>query len=197
MAGIDKSDFHPPGRPQLSSTVGPHLDGAASLTGSEHHSVQGKTAASPSVSVCEAMIRNVCLCVAFLRLVREYPQEFTCCYCWLKDELPNSTLQTCPLSCKTSSWKGAFVWLKHFVSLCTSGHSILALCPTSWWWDTEQRWVEIEFRSHRLPIKHCFQWISVPTCKPWAGGTVNRGFAASDNQLIISLIYFIVQQQTL
>ncbi|XP_077943273.1 centrosomal protein of 78 kDa isoform X2 [Gasterosteus aculeatus] len=49
MAGIDKSDFHPPGRPQLSSTVGPHLDGAASLTGSEHHSVQGKTAASPSV----------------------------------------------------------------------------------------------------------------------------------------------------
>uniref|UniRef100_A0AAQ4RZT0 Centrosomal protein 78 n=1 Tax=Gasterosteus aculeatus aculeatus TaxID=481459 RepID=A0AAQ4RZT0_GASAC len=97
MAGIDKSDFHPPGRPQLSSTVGPHLDGAASLTGSEHHSVQGKTAASPSVSVCEAMIGNVCLCVAFLRLVREYPQKFTCCYCWLKDELPNSTLQTCPL----------------------------------------------------------------------------------------------------
>uniref|UniRef100_A0A3Q3FR50 Centrosomal protein 78 n=1 Tax=Labrus bergylta TaxID=56723 RepID=A0A3Q3FR50_9LABR len=31
MAGIDKSDFHPPGRPQLSSTVGPHLGVAESL----------------------------------------------------------------------------------------------------------------------------------------------------------------------
>uniref|UniRef100_A0A3P9K3X4 Centrosomal protein 78 n=1 Tax=Oryzias latipes TaxID=8090 RepID=A0A3P9K3X4_ORYLA len=32
MAGIDGSDFQPFGRPQLSSTVGPHLEGAASLS---------------------------------------------------------------------------------------------------------------------------------------------------------------------
>ncbi|XP_047447368.1 centrosomal protein of 78 kDa [Mugil cephalus] len=31
MAGIDKSDFQPLGRPQLSSTLGPYLDDAASL----------------------------------------------------------------------------------------------------------------------------------------------------------------------
>ncbi|XP_032371518.1 centrosomal protein of 78 kDa isoform X2 [Etheostoma spectabile] len=48
MAGIDKSDFHPPGRPQLSSTVGPHLDGA-SLTGGEYRDVQAKTDASSLV----------------------------------------------------------------------------------------------------------------------------------------------------
>ncbi|XP_032371519.1 centrosomal protein of 78 kDa isoform X3 [Etheostoma spectabile] len=50
MAGIDKSDFHPPGRPQLSSTVGPHLDGA-SLTGGEYRDVQAKTDASSLVRV--------------------------------------------------------------------------------------------------------------------------------------------------
>ncbi|XP_037337896.2 centrosomal protein of 78 kDa isoform X2 [Pungitius pungitius] len=50
MAGIDRSDFHPPpGRPQLSSTVGPYLDGAAPLPGGERHGGQGKTAASSSV----------------------------------------------------------------------------------------------------------------------------------------------------
>ncbi|XP_078107185.1 centrosomal protein of 78 kDa isoform X2 [Sander vitreus] len=48
MAGIDKSDFHPPGRPQLSSTVGPHL-GGASLTGGEYRDVRAKTDASSLV----------------------------------------------------------------------------------------------------------------------------------------------------
>uniref|UniRef100_A0A3Q0R9P7 Centrosomal protein 78 n=1 Tax=Amphilophus citrinellus TaxID=61819 RepID=A0A3Q0R9P7_AMPCI len=36
MAGIDKSDFHPLGRPQLSSTIEPRLHGAASLYGSDY-----------------------------------------------------------------------------------------------------------------------------------------------------------------
>ncbi|XP_054466755.1 centrosomal protein of 78 kDa [Anoplopoma fimbria] len=51
MAGIDKSDFHPPGRPQLSSTVGPYLNGAASLTGGERGDVPAKTDASSSIRV--------------------------------------------------------------------------------------------------------------------------------------------------
>ncbi|XP_029296648.1 centrosomal protein of 78 kDa [Cottoperca gobio] len=51
MAGIDKSDFHPPGRPQLSSTVGPYLDGEASLTGAEHRDVRATTDASSLVGV--------------------------------------------------------------------------------------------------------------------------------------------------
>ncbi|XP_059193851.1 centrosomal protein of 78 kDa [Centropristis striata] len=43
MAGIDKSDFQPLGRPQLSSTVGPHVQGAASLTGGEYGNGLAKT----------------------------------------------------------------------------------------------------------------------------------------------------------
>ncbi|XP_061586038.1 centrosomal protein of 78 kDa isoform X2 [Cololabis saira] len=39
MAGIDKSDLQPLGRPQLSSTIGPHPDGAASLTAREFRDV--------------------------------------------------------------------------------------------------------------------------------------------------------------
>lgn len=43
MAGIDKSDFHALGSPQFSSTIGPHLDGAASLaSGGDHRGVQAK-----------------------------------------------------------------------------------------------------------------------------------------------------------
>ncbi|KAM6931366.1 centrosomal protein of 78 kDa [Xenentodon cancila] len=43
MAGIDKSDLQPLGRPQLSSTIGPHLDGAASLTAREFRDVPKRT----------------------------------------------------------------------------------------------------------------------------------------------------------
>ncbi|TKS78262.1 Centrosomal protein of 78 kDa [Collichthys lucidus] len=43
MAGVDKSDFQPLGRPQLSSTIGPHLDGAASQTREEYQDVWAKT----------------------------------------------------------------------------------------------------------------------------------------------------------
>ncbi|XP_031712621.1 centrosomal protein of 78 kDa isoform X2 [Anarrhichthys ocellatus] len=50
MAGIDKSDFPPPGRPQLSSTVGPHVDGAASLPGGLEHR-EAKTDAPSSIRV--------------------------------------------------------------------------------------------------------------------------------------------------
>uniref|UniRef100_A0A3P8TS93 Centrosomal protein 78 n=1 Tax=Amphiprion percula TaxID=161767 RepID=A0A3P8TS93_AMPPE len=50
MAGIDRSDFQPVGRPQLSSTVGPHLDGAASLTRGEFVDVTAKTDAVSLVS---------------------------------------------------------------------------------------------------------------------------------------------------
>ncbi|XP_042344349.1 centrosomal protein of 78 kDa isoform X2 [Plectropomus leopardus] len=49
LAGIDKSDFHPPGRPQLSSTVGPYLYCAASLTGGDYRDVRAKTDASSLV----------------------------------------------------------------------------------------------------------------------------------------------------
>lgn len=41
MAGIDKTDFQPLGKPQLSSTIGPHLGDAASLTKMEYRDVQG------------------------------------------------------------------------------------------------------------------------------------------------------------
>ncbi|XP_022047993.2 centrosomal protein of 78 kDa isoform X1 [Acanthochromis polyacanthus] len=50
MAGIDRSDFQPLGRPQLSSTVGPHLDGAASLARGEFVDVTAKTDAVSLVS---------------------------------------------------------------------------------------------------------------------------------------------------
>ena len=43
MAGIDKSDFQPLGRPQLSSTIGPHLDGAAPQSTEELRDVHAKT----------------------------------------------------------------------------------------------------------------------------------------------------------
>ncbi|KAG7240027.1 hypothetical protein INR49_028030 [Caranx melampygus] len=43
MAGIDKSDFQPLGRPQLSSTIGTHLDDVASLTRGSYRDVQAKT----------------------------------------------------------------------------------------------------------------------------------------------------------
>lgn len=36
MAGIEKFDFQPLGRPQLSSTIGPHLNDAASVTRREY-----------------------------------------------------------------------------------------------------------------------------------------------------------------
>uniref|UniRef100_A0A671UA24 Centrosomal protein 78 n=1 Tax=Sparus aurata TaxID=8175 RepID=A0A671UA24_SPAAU len=49
MAGIDKSDFQPLGRPQLSSTVGPHVGGDASLTRVEYRDVGTKTDASSLV----------------------------------------------------------------------------------------------------------------------------------------------------
>uniref|UniRef100_A0A8C2X989 Centrosomal protein 78 n=1 Tax=Cyclopterus lumpus TaxID=8103 RepID=A0A8C2X989_CYCLU len=51
LAGIDKSDFHPPGRPQLSSTVGPYSDGAASPTGGERRDVRVTADASSSMRV--------------------------------------------------------------------------------------------------------------------------------------------------
>ncbi|XP_042276662.1 centrosomal protein of 78 kDa [Thunnus maccoyii] len=52
MAGIDKSDFHSLGRPQLSSTIGPYPDDAASLdrSGGDYRGVQGKTDASSLVT---------------------------------------------------------------------------------------------------------------------------------------------------
>ncbi|XP_068995186.1 centrosomal protein of 78 kDa [Embiotoca jacksoni] len=46
MAGIDKSDFQALGRPQLSSTVGPRMDCAASLTGGGYRDVKAKTDAA-------------------------------------------------------------------------------------------------------------------------------------------------------
>ncbi|XP_073323299.1 centrosomal protein of 78 kDa [Pagrus major] len=49
MAGIDKSDFQPLGRPQLSSTVGPHVVGEASPNRVEYRDVGTKTDASSLV----------------------------------------------------------------------------------------------------------------------------------------------------
>lgn len=49
MAGIDKSDFHPLGRPQLSSTVEPRLQAAASLHGSDD-----RIDAASLVRICKA-----------------------------------------------------------------------------------------------------------------------------------------------
>lgn len=53
MAGIDKSGFHPLGRPQLSSTIGPHLDGAALLasSGGDYRGVQARTDTSSLVRI--------------------------------------------------------------------------------------------------------------------------------------------------
>ncbi|XP_071339389.1 centrosomal protein of 78 kDa isoform X2 [Trachinotus anak] len=55
MAGIDKSDFQPLGRPQLSSTIGVNMDGAASLTSGEYRDVQTKTDALSSVGCLPAL----------------------------------------------------------------------------------------------------------------------------------------------
>lgn len=60
MAGIDKSDFQPLGRPQLSSTVGPHMGGDASLTRVEYRDVGTKTDASSLVRLC-SVLRNVAM----------------------------------------------------------------------------------------------------------------------------------------
>uniref|UniRef100_UPI0037E8D4FF centrosomal protein of 78 kDa n=1 Tax=Semicossyphus pulcher TaxID=241346 RepID=UPI0037E8D4FF len=49
LAGIDKSDFNPPGRPQLSSTIAPHLGSAESLGRGEYLDVRAKTDASSLV----------------------------------------------------------------------------------------------------------------------------------------------------
>ncbi|XP_041856380.1 centrosomal protein of 78 kDa isoform X2 [Melanotaenia boesemani] len=54
MAGIDNSDFQPLGRPQLSSTIGPHLDGAASQITGELRDVQTKT----DVSLMDNVVPN-------------------------------------------------------------------------------------------------------------------------------------------
>lgn len=45
LAGIDKFNFQPLGRPQLSSTIGPHLDDATSVTRKEYRDVQAKSRA--------------------------------------------------------------------------------------------------------------------------------------------------------
>lgn len=58
MAGIDKSDFQPLGRPQLSSTIGPRLDGAASQTREEYQDVWAKTDALSVVRVCKCLQCN-------------------------------------------------------------------------------------------------------------------------------------------
>lgn len=55
MAGIDKSDLQPPGRPQLSSTIGPHLNGAASLARGEYRDVRAKTDVPSLVRVRKVM----------------------------------------------------------------------------------------------------------------------------------------------
>uniref|UniRef100_A0A3Q3WX08 Uncharacterized protein n=1 Tax=Mola mola TaxID=94237 RepID=A0A3Q3WX08_MOLML len=47
MAGIDKSDFQPSGRPQFSSTVGPHVGGAESVTRREYRDVGIRTDTLP------------------------------------------------------------------------------------------------------------------------------------------------------
>ncbi|XP_041792936.1 centrosomal protein of 78 kDa isoform X2 [Chelmon rostratus] len=49
VAGIDKSDFQPLGRPQLSSTIGPRLSASALLTKGEYRDIQAKTDASSLV----------------------------------------------------------------------------------------------------------------------------------------------------
>ncbi|XP_051279161.1 centrosomal protein of 78 kDa [Dicentrarchus labrax] len=46
MAGIDKSDFQPPGKPQLSSTIGPNLGIAALLAKGQYQDVQAMANAS-------------------------------------------------------------------------------------------------------------------------------------------------------
>lgn len=57
MAGIDKSDFQPLGRPQFSSTIGTHLDDAASLTKGDLQDVGAKTDVFSLVRRCNVMFR--------------------------------------------------------------------------------------------------------------------------------------------
>lgn len=52
MAGIDGSDFQPFERPQLSSTVGPHLEDAAFLS----RDVQTNSDAAPLVRMFELLL---------------------------------------------------------------------------------------------------------------------------------------------
>ncbi|XP_068461306.1 centrosomal protein of 78 kDa [Clinocottus analis] len=49
MAGLDKSDLQPPGRPQLSSTVGPYSGGAASPTAGKHRADRATAGTSSSM----------------------------------------------------------------------------------------------------------------------------------------------------
>lgn len=58
MAGIDKSDFQPLGRPQLSSTIGTHMDDATSLTRGDYRRVQPKTDVLSLVSTYNAIFRK-------------------------------------------------------------------------------------------------------------------------------------------
>lgn len=58
MAGIDKSDFQPSGRPQFSSTVGPHVGGAESGTRREYRDVGIRTDTLPMVSVRKAVFEK-------------------------------------------------------------------------------------------------------------------------------------------
>ncbi|XP_074527190.1 centrosomal protein of 78 kDa isoform X2 [Halichoeres trimaculatus] len=52
LAGIEKSDFAPPGRPQLSSTIGPHVGGEESLVRGDYLDVRAK----PDTSFLEGSI---------------------------------------------------------------------------------------------------------------------------------------------
>lgn len=62
VAGIDKSDFPPLGRPQLSSTIGPHPDGSASLTAKEFVDVHKRTDTMSSVRslICQSHCVTPC-----------------------------------------------------------------------------------------------------------------------------------------
>lgn len=55
MAGIKPSDFQALGKPQLSSTMAPHLDGAASLTSRD---VQAETDAASLVRMLSALLEK-------------------------------------------------------------------------------------------------------------------------------------------
>lgn len=62
MAGINASDFQPLGKPQLSSTIGPHLDGAASLTVGAFEDVQAETDAASLVRTLGSQLeKSFCL----------------------------------------------------------------------------------------------------------------------------------------
>lgn len=60
LAGIDKSDFQPPGRPRFSSTMGPPLGGAESLTRGRYRDVGTRTDALSLVRVSKAVFGKHC-----------------------------------------------------------------------------------------------------------------------------------------